>query len=223
MNRRTVLLTGAAALVTVGGLYFTRSRAPLALPEIGAAQTQTSTGAEQPASDILEMTLGAADAPITLVEYASFTCPHCANFHDTVLPGLKSEYIDTGKVKFIYRDVFFDRFGLWASMIARCEPTRFFGISDMLYSQQKEWIGSGDPAMIADNLKKMGKVAGLTDAQLDTCLTDGAKAEALVAWYQKNAEADGINSTPSLVIDGKKFSNMSFADLQAILDKKLAQ
>ena len=86
------------------------------------------------------MTLGAEDAPVEVIEYASFTCPHCANFHETVFDQLKANYIDTGKVKFTYREVYFDKYGMWASLIARCgdDPDRFFGITDMLYSTQDE-------------------------------------------------------------------------------------
>ena len=74
----------------------------------------------QETRELVEMSLGADDAPVTLIEYASLTCPHCANFHKTVLPQLKSDYIDTGKVRLIYREVYFDRPSLWAAMIARC-------------------------------------------------------------------------------------------------------
>ena len=108
-------------------------------------------------------------------------------------------------------------------MVARCNPERFFGITDMLYKQQREWIGSGQPAEIAENLRKIGRVAGLSDEQLDTCLSDAEKAQSLVAWFQQNAEADEIDSTPSLVIDGEKHSNMSWEDLKAIIDEKLGQ
>ena len=112
-------------------------------------------------SQIVEMTMGPEDAKVTIIEYASFTCPHCANFHKGPLKQLKAEYIDTDKVHFIYRDVYFDRFGLWASMVARCGgPEKFFGISDMIYEQQGEWT-QGEPAAIADNLRRIGKVAGL--------------------------------------------------------------
>ena len=221
MNRRTLLLGGVAAVAAVGGWWVTQGKQ--SLPDLGAANAQTADGAEIDTSGIVEMVLGADDAKVTVMEYASFTCPHCADFHETVFGELKKNYIDTGKIKFIYRDVYFDRFGLWASMVARCEPTKFFGISDMIYRQQKEWIAGGDPAMIADNLRKIGKVAGLGEDQLAACLDDNDNAQALVAWFQKNATADDINSTPSLVIDGEKFSNMSYADLSAILDKKIAE
>ncbi len=220
MNRRSLLLTGGMAVTALAGVWLVRGGQDVSgLPTLGAANAQT---AAVDTSGVVEMELGAPDAPVTMMEYASFTCPHCATFHATVLPQLKADYIDTGKVRFIYRDVYFDRFGLWAAMVARCEPTRFFGVVEMLYAQQRDWFGAGDPATVAENLKKIGRVAGLDTAQLDACFTDQAKAEALVAWFQKNAEADKIESTPSLVIDGELHSNMSYADLKAILDKKLA-
>ena len=85
---------------------------------------------------IPEMVLGNEEAPVTVIEYASFTCPHCASFHSQVFKDLKSNYIDTGKIKFVMREVYFDRYGLWASIVARCDGTaRFFGISDMLFEK----------------------------------------------------------------------------------------
>ena len=174
-------------------------------------------------SQVTEMTMGPADAKVTIIEYASFTCPHCANFHTGPLKELKADYIDTDKVHFIYRDVFFDRFGLWASMVARCGgEEKFFGISDMLYEQQREWT-KGQPAEIADNLRRIGKVAGIEPDALDACLNDEAKAKALVAWYQENAEAHEVNSTPTLIINEQKYSNMAYDDLKGIIDEKLAE
>lgn len=174
-------------------------------------------------SQITEMTMGPADAKVTIIEYASFTCPHCANFHKGPLKELKADYIDTDKVHFIYRDVFFDRFGLWASMVARCGgEEKFFGISDMLYEQQREWT-NGQPAEIADNLRRIGKVAGIEPDALDACLNDEAKAKALVAWYQENAEAHQVNSTPTLIINEQKYSNMAYDELKGIINEKLAE
>ena len=174
-------------------------------------------------SQITEMTMGPADAKVTIIEYASFTCPHCANFHNGPLKDLKADYIDTDKVHFIYRDVYFDRFGLWASMVARCGGgEKFFGISDMLYEQQREWT-NGQPAEIAENLRRIGKVAGIEPDALDACLNDEAKAKALVAWYQENAEAHEVNSTPTLIINAQKYSNMAYDELKGIIDEKLAE
>lgn len=174
-------------------------------------------------SQITEMTMGSEDAPVTLIEYASFTCPHCATFHAGPLKQLKADYIDEGQVQFIYRDVYFDRFGLWASMVARCGgEEKFFGIADMIYEQQRDWT-QGEPAEIADNLRRIGNVAGLDGDTLDACLNDEEKAKALVAWYQQNAEADEVESTPTLIINDEKHSNMSYDALKEIIEEKLPE
>ena len=87
--------------------------------------------------DIADMMQGSSDAKVEIIEYASYTCPHCASFHAGPYKDLKKDYVDTGKVKFVFREVYFDRFGLWASMIARCAgPDRFFGMTDLLFKEQ---------------------------------------------------------------------------------------
>ncbi len=184
-----------------------------------AAQAQ-----ETDSSSIVEMTQGAADAPVTIIEYASFTCPHCAAFHEDTYPKLKADYIDTGKVRLIYREVYFDRFGLWASMIARCGgPEKFFGISDLIYEGQKDWTSAGGPTEIVDELRKIGRLAGLDNDTLEACLQDGDRAQALVAWYQENAKADDITATPSFIVNGEPVSNQSYADFSALIDAELAK
>ncbi|QGX99856.1 DsbA family protein [Roseovarius faecimaris] len=225
MNR--LILVGALGLIVAVGaviLNWRTAPAPSAdLSPYGAANAQEA--AEIDTSSIVEMTLGNPDAKVTVMEYASFTCPHCARFHEGQFKQLKAEYIDTGLINFVYRDVYFDRFGLWASMVARCGgQERFFGIADMIYDQQRDWVGSGqDPAAIANNLRKIGKVAGLDEDQLEACLNDNDKAKTLVAWYQKNAEADGIRSTPTLLINGTSYSNMSYEELKGLIDEALAE
>ena len=135
---------------------------------------------------------------------------------------LKADYVDTGKVKFIHREVYFDRYGLWAGMIARCGgEMRYYGMNDLLYRGQRDWIGSGDPEEVLENLKALGRTAGMSNDQMEACLNDRAMAESMVAAYQQNAAADEINATPTLVIDGEKHSNMSYEDLKAIIDAKL--
>jgi protein-disulfide isomerase len=224
MNR--LILFGAAALVLVAGFVIWQTRgAPVPAGDLPYGAVNAQEAADIDTSSIIEMKMGPDDAKVRIVEYASFTCPHCARFHEDQFKKLKADYIDTNKVQFIYRDVFFDRFGLWASMVARCGgPERFFGITEMIYAQQKEWIGTGqDPVQIANNLRKIGKVAGLNDDELDACLNDSEKAQTLVAWYQQNAEADDITSTPTLVINGKKHSNMSYAELSDLIDESLTE
>ena len=173
---------------------------------------------------ITEMSIGNPDAAVTVIEYASFTCPHCARFHANQFKELKADYIDAGKINFIYRDVFFDRPGLWASLVARCGGRdRFFGISDMIYAEQSEWLAADDAVGISNNLRRIGKVAGLSDAELETCLTDAQNAENLYAWFQANAEADNIRSTPTLMINGEQYANMNYSELSDLIDAKLGE
>lgn len=187
------------------------------------AQDATAPAPAAAAPEIKDFSIGSPDAPIKMVEYASFTCPHCAHFHETVFGQLKTNYIDTGKVHFTLKEVYFDRYGLWAALVARCGgDLRYFGIQDMLFSTQGEWAASEDPNVVVQNLRKIGLTAGLTNEALDACMADSAMVEAMVAHFEANMAADKIEGTPTLIIDGEKHSNMSYEDLKAILDKKLA-
>lgn len=219
MERRTLLGAGAAAIALGGGWMLTQRGQETAGSNllVGMANAQSAEPVEIP-----DMVLGSADAAVEVIEYASYTCPHCASFHANQFKQLKQNYIDTGKIRFVYREVYFDRFGLWGSMVARCgDGARFFEISDMIYEKQREWTASGDPATIADELQKIGKIAGLDQATLDACMSDGAFAQSLVGWFQENSDRDGIESTPSFMIDGQRYSNMSYVDFASILDEKL--
>lgn len=220
MNK--LVLAGAVAVAFAGGAaWWLTTQQPTQSAAVALQDVDDSVDT----SSIVEMTMGPADAKVTLVEYASFTCPHCARFHADQFKKLKADYIDTGKVHFIYRDVYFDRYGLWASMVARCGGTdRFFGITDMIYDQQQEWLaGGGDPVEISKNLRKIGKVAGLGEDQLEACLEDEDKAKTLIAWYQKNAAADDVTATPTLVVNGTKQSNMPYDQLAALIDGLLEE
>lgn len=188
------------------------------------AAAQTAPAATTPAIEIVDFAIGPAEAMVQMVEYASFTCPHCAAFHSDVFKALKADYIDTGKIRFEYREVYFDRYGLWAAMMARCGGApRYFGIMEILYATQRDWAASEDPAVVVENLKKIGLTAGMDAATLDACMQDGPMAEALVAHFEANFKADGIEGTPTLIINGTKHSNMSYADLKVILDAELAK
>ncbi|HMO06992.1 MAG TPA: DsbA family protein [Paracoccaceae bacterium] len=220
MTRRTGLAALALALIAVAGLWASQrpGSAPgqtALLPGL-AAEAQTSA-ADLPAVE--EMTMGNPDAPVKIIEYASYTCPHCATFHEAVLKPLKRDYIETGKVHFTLREVYFDRYGLWAAMVARCGgPERYFGISEVLFQTQRDWAGTDDPQKAVQNLRRIGRTAGMDDAQLDACMNDGAKAQAMVATFQAQTQADDVQGTPTLMINGVKHSNMSYADLRAIID-----
>ena len=194
--------------------------AAMALTLAGAVRAQDG---EIDTSLVEDMALGNPEAPVTVIEYASFTCPHCKRFHAEVLPLLRKNYIEPGKVRLVYREVYFDRYGLWAGLLARCGgPLRYFGIAEMIYEKQAEWT-DGDAATVAGNLRRLGKAAGLSDEDLDRCFSNRDLARAMVAVYQQNATADNINATPSFVINGKKYLNMSYEDFAAILDGLLAE
>ena len=206
LNRRAMIALAAAA---------TAAMTP-------ALAQETTTATTAPA--VTDYSLGSPDAKVKIVEYASFTCPHCAHFHDTVWPSLKKDYIDTGKVQFTLREVYFDRYGLWAALVARCGgEMKYFGIHDMLFAKQSEWVAAENPQQVVDNLKTIGRAAGLEDAAMDACLNDTAMAEALIKQFQTNFEADGVEGTPTLFINGTKYQNMAYEDLKAILDAELAK
>ncbi len=180
--------------------------------------------AKSAAPVIEDFSIGAADAKVKMIEYASFTCPHCADFHAEAFAKLKVEYIDTGKVQFTLREVYFDRYGLWAAMVARCGgDMKYFYIHDILFDTQKEWAASDDPNVVVENLKKIARTAGMEDATVDACLKDTAAADAMVARFQANMEADGVEGTPTIFINGAKYSNMSYVDLKALIDAELAK
>lgn len=183
---------------------------------------ETTTAAAAP--EIKDFSLGSPDAKVKIVEYASFTCPHCATFHTDVFKRLKADYIDTGKVHFTLREVYFDRYGLWAAMMARCGgDMKYFGVTEVLFATQAEWAGTDDPAAAVANIRKIGLTAGITNEQLDVCMNDAPMAEAMVKRFEENMKADGVDGTPTLFINGEKHPNMSYTDLKAIIDAKLAE
>ena len=205
MDRRQALIAASAAAFVS------------ALPRFGMAQDASA------APEIVDFALGDPNAPVELIEYASFTCPHCATFHLQVLPQLKRDYIETGKVRLVYREVYFDRPGLWAAMVARCAgEMRYFGVADIVYRTQQEWT-QGDAATIAGNLRRIGLSAGLTDAELDACMQDAETAQAMIDNYEANRVEYPIEGTPALVIDGTLYGNMAYEDIAARIEDALAR
>jgi protein-disulfide isomerase len=174
--------------------------------------------------EVMDMTLGQPEAPVKIVEYASFTCPHCADFHNGAFKQLQTEYIDTGKVHFTLREVYFDRYGLWAAMMARCGgEMRYFPIVTTLYETQRDWAGSDDPNVVVANLRRMAIAAGMDGAAVDACMKDGPMAQALVNRFETNMKADDVQGTPTFFINGVKHSNMAYADLKALIETELAK
>ena len=171
----------------------------------------------------IEMSKGNDDAPVVFVEYASLTCPACAAFHSNVYPQLNKEYIETGKVKFIHREIYFDKAGLWAALTARCSNVvnRYFGMLELLYSEQAIWSRYESSDKIVDSLLKISAKSGIEKAKAISCLEDQEKALDLVNEFQIYVNKDAIESTPTFIINGKKYANRSYDELKKIIDQEL--
>ena len=174
-------------------------------------------------SKYIEMSKGHDNATVVFVEYASLTCPACAAFHTNVFPKLNKEYIETGKIKFIHREIYFDRVGLWAALTARCTNAvkRYFGMLDLLYSEQPIWSRSDTSDEIVDALLKISVKSGIEKGRAISCLEDQEKALALVNQYKIYVNEDAIESTPTFVINGKKYTNRAYEEIREIIEKEL--
>jgi protein-disulfide isomerase len=230
MNRMLAIGAVAAAVLAGAAWYLApgggRAGDPGATPVVlaGEAQAQTAPATEIDLSRVVEMVVGSPEAPVTIIEYSSFTCPHCANFNRGVYRQIYERYVETGVVRIVKREVYFDRYGLWAALVARCGgPERYFGIVEMLYENQRDWAGAQPTAgqsqdeAVVEQLRRIGRRAGMNDAELNACLSDRDLALALMETYRRNAAADQITATPSFVINGRRYSNMSFADFEAAI------
>jgi protein-disulfide isomerase len=148
--------------------------------------------------------LGNADAPITVVEYASMTCGHCAHFHNTVWPKLKEKYVDTGKVRFIMREFPLDNLAAAASMLARCAGDgKTYPLIAALFAKQDDWAFVRTPL---PELFKFAKQAGFTQESFDKCLTDQKLLDDISAIRSRAAETFGVGATPTFFINGKKMA-----------------
>jgi protein-disulfide isomerase len=174
------------------------------------------TGVAGARADEAEHVLGKADAPITIIEYASLTCPHCAEFNKEIMPEFKAKYVETGKAKLIYRDYPLDQWALRASMLARCAPAdRYFGFLDVLFQNQVTWATAKDP-MAA--LERIGKLGGVSSEQFNTCMQDRALQDAVLAQSLQGQKEFDVQGTPAIIVNGKKIENPhSFADFDKIL------
>jgi protein-disulfide isomerase len=200
---RRNLLVGAAAVVALvagGAGYYHWSR-----PDTAVAQT---AGGDVPLAELMQPgplgdeVLGAADAPVTIIEYASMTCPHCAHFHKTVYPELKKKYVDTGKVRFIFREFPLDPLAAAASMLARCAgKDKFFPLIEAFFEAQDDWrVQKPLQPMFA-----IAKQAGFTQQTFDECLANQQMLSGLEEQRTRAAQKLNVNSTPTFFINGKIF------------------
>ena len=190
----------------------------VALGLLGAGFAAPARAEDVPQLKPDDRVLGKADAPITIFEFFSLTCPHCADFSMHTFPKLKAEWIDTGKAKLVYRDYPLDRNALKAAMVARCgPPERYPAFVETLFQQQPMWVTQSDPVPA---LRKIAKLGGISDEQLDKCLADDSLSKAIVAGEFEAQKNYGVESTPTFFVNGKKLVGaMSYDDLSAELGK----
>ena len=177
----------------------------LALPGAVLAQAVGSVSvadlmAEGALPDVWE---GSKDAPITIIEYASMTCSHCAHFHEATYPTLKSKYIDTGKVRFTLREFPFDPVAVAGFMVARCAGEKREAMIGLLFSQQKNWAFSDKPLQ---GLTALVKQTGMSQEKFDACLQDKALYTKINEVFEKASKVFKVDSTPTFFINGKKVS-----------------
>ena len=164
-----------------------------------------------------EIFLGNKDAKIVVIEYASMTCIHCANFHKEVYPKIKENYIDTNKIKFIFRDFPLDKQALFGSVLARCAPReKYFDFVKLILNTQKKWIASDNT--FQDKLKNIGKLAGLNENKINTCFNDEQIVDNILKSRSDAEKKYNITSTPSLIINEKKYSAMSYETFEKIIE-----
>ena len=155
-----------------------------------------------PTPDARDHVLGKSDAPITIIEYGSLTCPHCAEFDSTTLPDVKKNWIETGKAKLVFRVFPLNELDVHAAMLATCVPEdHFFAFIDAVYQNQTTWMGAQDPKQA---LSGIARLAGVGEAKIKSCLTDKALEDAVVAQAFSAQKTYGVDSTPTFFINGVK-------------------
>ena len=218
------VLVGLVVLVLVaigaGGWFYMSSK------EIGVADNaNAATDASQKAEAVPTVApddkfLGKPDAPVTIVEYFSLGCPHCKHFHEDLLPKLKADYIDTGKVRLVFRDFPLDGVALAAATLTRCvNDLAYFAMVDTLFKQQETWhVENG-----VDQVKNIAKSAGMDDAAFDACLKNKAITDKIVAGRKEAEDKFKVDSTPTFFINDRVMAGVpSYDSFKLTLDAALA-
>ena len=189
------------AALSLTGLAALTGFSPLRL--ISSAFAQSASDVAKPVS-LPDMALGPKDAAVTITEFASMTCPHCAAFNAEVFPKIKSTYIDTGKIRYIFREFPLDIKAAAGSMLARCiakdDAAKYFAVVDVLFKQQMDWAYG--KTSTTDGLTRIGKQAGLSQEQVDACLKDQALLDKIAADQKYATDILKVNSTPTFFING---------------------
>jgi len=202
-------------ILSLTGLAALAGFSPLRL--ITGAMAQNAADVAKPMS-LPDMALGPADAPVTITEYASMTCPHCAAFNATVFPKIKAEYIDTGKIRYVFREFPLDIKAAAGAMLARCiakdDAGKYFAVVDLLFRQQNDWVVKNT----TDTLTRIGKQAGLSQQAVEDCLRNQALMDKVTADQKYAGEVLKVDSTPTFFVNGEKIKGeTSFEEF----DKKI--
>jgi protein-disulfide isomerase len=197
-----ILVCALVAAVLIGGyVYFIRN----AERDVNAPKKDPDIAELMKPGPLPDMSLGKADAPNVIVEYASMTCPHCAQFDKVVFPELKAKYIDTGKVRLIFREFPLDGLAARASMIARCAgPDRYFAMIDVMFQTQPNWVVEGPEAL--DHLLQLARQAGFSKEKFDACLAEKDLFKKIVDERQRANDVFRVDSTPTFFVNGKRMS-----------------
>ncbi|MCT4654715.1 MAG: thioredoxin domain-containing protein [Cohaesibacter sp.] len=208
LSRRDFLATGTALTL---GMTVSAS-----LPGLALAADKVDMDEVLKEGTLPDKILGKADAPVTMVEYSSLTCPHCASFHNGTYKELKTKYIDTGKIRYITREFPLDPLAAGGSMLARCAPNdNFYAMNDLLFEKQREWAASPNPI---EALLKLAKQVGFTQDSFNNCLRDQKLLDNIRAVGQRGNEKFGIDSTPSFIINGELHRGaLSIEDIDKIV------
>ena len=216
MSQHNKIIAAVIAILVIAAGAFIASRptedasvaavetaAPQAeIVEVEAPQPASNAGALETPNPMGEIVLGRADAPVTIVEYSSLTCPHCGAFHRDTLPKLKKQYIDSGQVKIYFRPFPFDPYATAGAMLAQCvAPAAQVNFLNVLFKRQMQWIQSEKPM---DELQKLARQAGLSESDFVVCLKDESKLESIRQMQSAAAEELGVRSTPTFFINGEK-------------------
>jgi protein-disulfide isomerase len=186
------------------------------------AQAQTMFPMDQlmAVGPLPDLAMGSADAPVSIIEYASMTCTHCAAFHETTWPALKAKYVDTGKVKFILREFPLDPLATAAFMVARCAgPDRRNAVVDLLYTEQKDWAFVDKPL---EALAGLAKQAGVSQAAFETCLKDQKLYDEVKKTRDRASETFKVNATPTFFVNGREMTGeLPIAEFDKVLEPLL--
>lgn len=223
---KAVLLGGALSLVAAcsdGGGTDGEAVDPeqVAAEEAAAAEEATAlaqaAGGEGTWGDIV---YGDPDAPVEIIEYASLTCPHCATFAANIFPQVKEKYIDTGKVKFIYRNYVMNRYDMAASVVARCKgPEVTKRLMSVFFARQADWTRAEDPMAALAGLAR--RAGGMSRTEFDRCMANTEMQQHLVKMGQDGAVRYQVNATPTIIVNGDKVDNYFWDNLQEVIDGEL--